>query len=249
MTVSANTKYSDLVANDTVTSVTLVAQWKDIQKPVITGLETGKTYCDTVEFEVSDNDGIASVKANGSALTATNGKYTLAKGIGTVIVVATDNAGNTAQVSVTVNDGHTDENKDHKCDLCNANVGEHKDEDKNHACDYGCSVAIGAHEDTDKDHACDYCGAEMTVCKDDDKDHLCDVCGETLSQHSGGKATCVSKAVCDECGSEYGEIDSSNHHLENIPAKDATRRIGVVRIAANTSPMKTAQRKSSLRTQ
>ena len=44
MTVNANTKYSDLVANDTVTSVTLVAQWKDAQKPVITGLENNKTY-------------------------------------------------------------------------------------------------------------------------------------------------------------------------------------------------------------
>lgn len=108
MTVNANTKYSDLAANDTVTSVTLVAQWKDIQKPVITGLQNGKTYCDAVEFEVSDNDGIASAKAGNNKLTAgTNGKYTLEKGIGTVTVVVTDNAGNIAQVSVTVNNGHT----------------------------------------------------------------------------------------------------------------------------------------------
>lgn len=108
MTVNANTKYSNLAANDTVTSVTLVAQWKDIQKPVITSLENGKTYCDAVEFEVSDNDGIASVKAGNNKLTAgTNGKYTLEKGIGTVTVIVTDNAGNIVQVSVTVNNGHT----------------------------------------------------------------------------------------------------------------------------------------------
>ena len=108
MTVNANTKYSDLAANDTVTRVTLVAQWKDIQKPVITGLENGKTYCDNVEFTVFDNDGIASVKAGDEVLTVgTNGKYTLAKGVGTVTVVVTDNAGNIAQVSVTVNNGHT----------------------------------------------------------------------------------------------------------------------------------------------
>ena len=145
MTVNANTMYSDLAANDTVTSVTLVAQWKDIQKPVITGLENGKIYCDAVEFEVSDNDGIASVKANDVELTATDGKYTLAKGVGTVTVVATDNAGNTAKVSVTVNNGHT-----------------------------------------------------------------------------GGEATCTAKAVCEVCGEEYGELDSTNHNLEKIPAKDAT---------------------------
>ena len=145
MTVNANTKYSDLAANDTAASITLVAQWKDIQKPVITGLENGKIYCDAVEFEVSDNDGIASVKANDVELTATDGKYTLAKGVGTVTVVATDNAGNTAKVSVTVNNGHT-----------------------------------------------------------------------------GGEATCTSKAVCEYCDEEYGELDSTNHNLENTPAKDAT---------------------------
>lgn len=49
MTVNANTMYSDLAANDTVTSVTLVAQWKDIQKPVITGLENG-----TKEIKLED---------------------------------------------------------------------------------------------------------------------------------------------------------------------------------------------------
>ena len=145
MTVNANTKYSDLAANDTAASITLVAQWKDIQKPVITGLENGKIYCDAVEFEVSDNDGIASVKANDVELTATDGKYTLAKGVGTVTVVATDNAGNTAKVSVTVNNGHT-----------------------------------------------------------------------------GGEATCTAKAVCEYCDEEYGELDSTNHNLEKIPAKDAT---------------------------
>lgn len=145
MTANANTKYFELAANDTAASITLVAQWKDIQKPVITGLENGKIYCDAVEFEVSDNDGIASVKANDVELTATDGKYTLAKGVGTVTVVATDNAGNTAKVSVTVNNGHT-----------------------------------------------------------------------------GGEATCTAKAVCEYCDEEYGELDSTNHNLEKIPAKDAT---------------------------
>ena len=84
-----------------------IVKFKDIQKPVITGPENGKSYCDTVEFTVTDNDGIASVTANNVELTATNGKYTLEKGKGTVTVVATDNSGNTAEVTVTVNNGHT----------------------------------------------------------------------------------------------------------------------------------------------
>ena len=108
LTVTAGTTYSNLAVNDTVTSVTLVAQWKDIKNPVITGLENGKTYCTAVEFEASDNDGIASVKAGNDVLTAdTNGKYTLVAGVGTVTVVATDHTGNTANVTVTVNNGHT----------------------------------------------------------------------------------------------------------------------------------------------
>ena len=40
--------------------------------------------------------------------------------------------------------------------------------------------------------------------------------------HSGGTATCTSKALCEVCNEPYGEIDSSNHDLERIPAKDAT---------------------------
>ena len=54
------------------------------------------------------------------------------------------------------------------------------------------------------------------------KDHICDICGVKFSDHTGGEATCTDKAVCDYCGKEYGEPDSSNHDLEKIPAKDAT---------------------------
>lgn len=40
---------------------------------------------------------------------------------------------------------------------------------------------------------------------------------------SGGTATCHSKAICDACGSEYGEIDPDNHEkLRHFPAKAAT---------------------------
>lgn len=58
--------------------------------------------------------------------------------------------------------------------------------------------------------------------KDDNKDHICDICDAKLSGHSGGEATCTSKAVCEYCSKEYGELDSSKHNLENIPAKAAT---------------------------
>lgn len=40
--------------------------------------------------------------------------------------------------------------------------------------------------------------------------------------HTGGEATCAAKAVCEICGEEYGELDSTNHNLEKITANDAT---------------------------
>lgn len=74
-----------------------------------------------------------------------------------------------------------------------------------------------------------YDGGEATatltvtcVHKDENKDHLCDSCGITLSNHSGGEATCMKKAVCDYCGNEYGDLDNSKHNVKNVPAKDAT---------------------------
>ena len=41
--------------------------------------------------------------------------------------------------------------------------------------------------------------------------------------HTGGKATCTEKAVCEVCGKAYGEFDPKNHtDLKHIPAKAAT---------------------------
>ena len=42
--------------------------------------------------------------------------------------------------------------------------------------------------------------------------------------HTGGKATCKDKAICDVCKEAYGELDEKNHDdLKHIPAKAATK--------------------------
>ena len=57
--------------------------------------------------------------------------------------------------------------------------------------------------------------------------HKC--CGVEVGNeaHSGGKATCTSKAICEDCGAEYGEIDPANHasaeHTYSVNANDATK--------------------------
>ena len=267
----------------------LTALWRDIEKPVITGLENGKTYCAAVEFEVSDNDGIASVKAGNITLIEANGKFTLEKGIGNVTVVATDHTGNTAKVTVTVNDGHTyewqDENGQYwkKCKFCGDETAK-KDiptitingadvvcitqnykfsitlpegaTDALYGYDFEYMGASGLEPVTEDGKlygavsAGDYdLGAKsfkVTVAAKtadgfdisaskvvslksehtdaEPKDHICDICGATLSEHSGGEATCKDKAVCEYCRKEYGELAPNSHvDLKHFPAKAATK--------------------------
>ena len=50
-------------------------------------------------------------------------------------------------------------------------------------------------------------------------------CGAVFhkAQHSGGKATCKDKAICEICGDSYGSLDPNNHtDLKHIDAKAAT---------------------------
>ena len=70
------------------------------------------------------------------------------------------------------------------------------------------------------------CGEKTDVNNhaDDNKDHKCDLCGKTLSEHTGGTATCKDKAKCAVCGESYGELDANNHtDLKHIEAKAATK--------------------------
>lgn len=66
--------------------------------------------------------------------------------------------------------------------------------------------------------------AQTEDCADVDKDHLCDHCGKVISEHTGGEATCIEKAICEICGESYGELDANNHSdLVHVSAKAATK--------------------------
>ena len=118
----------------------------DNVQPVIGGIENGKTYCEAQTVTI-DEKYIDTVTVNGTEVTLDeNGSFTLSPADGEQKIVVTDKAGNTAEMTVTVNDGHT-----------------------------------------------------------------------------GGKATCAEKAVCEVCGKAYGEPDPKNHtDLKHFPAKAAT---------------------------
>ena len=90
----------------------------------------------------------------------------------------------------------------------------------------GCSAGTQTENciDANKDHKCDICDYIISKCADDNKDHKCDYCGKKLTEHTGGKATCMDKAKCEVCGAEYGELDPKNHtNLKHFPAKAATK--------------------------
>ena len=79
----------------------------DGTSPVITGIEDGKTYCEAQTVTV-DEKYVDTVTVNGTAVTLDeSGSFTLAPADGEQKITVTDKAGNTAEMTVTVNDGHT----------------------------------------------------------------------------------------------------------------------------------------------
>ena len=79
----------------------------DNVQPVITGIENGKTYCEAQTVTI-DEKYVDTVTVNGTEVTLDeNGSFILSAADGEQKIVATDKAGNTAEMTVTVNDGHT----------------------------------------------------------------------------------------------------------------------------------------------
>ncbi len=157
-------------------ATTVYAKWvEDAEAPVISGVKNGRTYCSAQTVTVADKN-LDTVTVNGTVVAlGEDGSFTLSPAAGEQKVVATDRAGNSVSVTVTVNDGHTwGEGWSH-------NTTEHWRE--------------------------------------------CSVCGEKGKRgaHAGGTATCSSKAKCETCGEEHGELDPKNHEaLEHVAAKAAT---------------------------
>ena len=79
----------------------------DNVQPVIGGIENGKTYCEAQTVTI-DEKYLDTVTVNGTEVTLDeNGSFILSAADGEQKIVATNKAGNTAEMTVTVNDGHT----------------------------------------------------------------------------------------------------------------------------------------------
>ena len=79
----------------------------DNVQPMISGIEDGKTYCEAQTVTINEKY-IETVTVNGTAVELDeNNSFTLAPADGGQKIIVTDKAGNTAEMTVTVNDGHT----------------------------------------------------------------------------------------------------------------------------------------------
>ena len=218
----------------------------DGTSPVITGIEDGKTYCEAQMVTITEKY-VDTVTVNGTAVTLDeNNSFTLAPADGEQKIVVTDKAGNTAEMTVTVNDGHTfgewtsngDGTHTRQCtaDGCTEGIetGNCVDEDKNHICDICgniisnhedanqdhvcdlCGKVISNHEDADKDHVCDHCGKVISNHEDASKDHVCELCGKTISNHEDADKD----HICDHCGKVISNHeDASKDHVCELCGK------------------------------
>ena len=220
--------------------------------PVIDGVENGKTYCRKQTVTVTEKYLYTVTVNRERVMLDEQGSFVISPADGRQTIVVTDKAGNSTEMTVTVNDGHTfdewssngdgthtrrctvdgctdaetdncdDGDKNHKCDVCDATLSEHTDTDKDHICDY-CNETTSDHVDADKNHICDYCGATLSECADENKDHKCDYCGETLSECADENKD----HKCDYCSETLSEcIDADNNHICDICGNVLSDHVG-----------------------
>ncbi len=95
----------------------------------------------------------------------------------------------------------------HICSACGGEQLGRADHNYDNNCDITCNTCGYVREIT---HS-------YTVTGKDSHDHwyACSVCGvidpASVEAHKGGTATCTDKALCSDCGENYGEFDGTNH--------------------------------------
>jgi len=117
--------------------------------------------------------------------------------------------------------------KDHYCDICNAEMGEHKS-NAEYPCESGKCDYCGADMPATTEHFypntcskyCDYCGLVREVEEGghvdvNPKDHCCDFCTEIVGDHADGDDN---DHLCDYCngeveGEECVDSDTDKDHL------------------------------------
>ena len=173
----------------------------DGTSPVIKGIENGKTYCEAQTVTI-DEKYIDTVIVNETKVTLDeNGSFTLAPADGEQKITVTDKTGNTAEMIVTVNDGHTfgewasngDGTHTHKCTVNGCNGFETKD----------CS---GGKATCTEKAVCEVCGKAYGELDANNHSDLKHIDAKAATRDAEGN---IEYWYCEGCGKYYGDADAT----------------------------------------
>jgi len=208
-------------------------------QPVISGIENGKTYCEAQTVTV-DEKYVDTVTVNGTVVTLdADGGFVLPPTNGEQKIVVTDKAGNNAEMTVTVNNGHTfgewvsdnDGKHTRKCTVDGCDAFETENCSGGNAtctekavCDV-CGKAYGEFDGTNHDGGVqewttrtafnheqkwNCCGAVIVASEAHEwKDGVCRECGYVCLHNDADK-----NHVCDYCKKTISEhVDKDKNHI------------------------------------
>ena len=208
-------------------------------QPVISGIENGKTYCEAQTVTV-DEKYVDTVTVNGTVVTLdADGGFVLPPTNGEQKIVVTDKAGNNAEMTVTVNNGHTfgewvsDNNGKHtrKCTVDGCDAFETENCSGGNAtciekavCDV-CGKAYGEFDGTNHEGGVqewmtrtafnheqkwNCCGAVIVASEAHEwKDGVCRECGYVCLHNDADK-----DHICDYCKKTISEhVDKDKNHI------------------------------------
>ena len=199
----------------------------DNVQPVIGGIEDGKTYCEAQTVTV-DEKYVDTVTVNGTEVTLDeNGSFVLTPADGEQKIVVTDKAGNTAEMTVTVNDGHTfgdwtsngDGTHTRKCTVDGCNGIETKD----------CS---GGKATCTENAVCEVCGKDYGELDPKNHTDLKHIPAKAATEDSEGN---IEYWHCKVCGKYYADAEATK---EITDADTVTKKLPPK--TADTTPVKDA---------
>jgi len=173
----------------------------DGTSPVITGIEYGKIYCEAQTVTV-DEKYVNTITVNGTEVTLDeNNSFTLAPADGEQKIIVTDKAGNIAEMTVTVNDGHTygewvsngDGTHTRRCTVDGCNGLETKD------CSGGTATC------TEK-AVCEVCGKAYGELDPKNHTDLKYIPAKAATEDSEGN---IEYWYCEGCNKYYGDRDGT----------------------------------------
>ena len=196
-------------------------------QPVIGGIENGKTYCEAQTVTI-DEKYVDTVTVNGTAVELDeSGSFVLSPADGEQRIIVTDKAGNTAEMAVTVNDGHTfgewtsngDGTHTRQCTVDGCNGSETND------CSGGTATC------TEK-AVCEVCGKSYGELDPNNHTGLEHIPAKAATEDGEGN---TEYWHCDDCGKYYADAEASK---EITAADTVTKKLPAK--TADTTPVKDA---------